>query len=115
MAWVVEILAWTTCIAAISAAAAASSVEGIGVNWGTMASHPIDPTLVVDMLKANGIKRVKLFDADPSVLAALAGTGIEVMVGIPNDQLVYMSSELKYARSWVKETVTSYVGNVNIK
>jgi len=40
------------------------------------------------MLKDNGIQKVKLFDADESTMSALAGTEIEVMVVIPNIQLV---------------------------
>ena len=54
--------------------------EGLGVNWGTQATHKLPPDTVVQMLKDNGIQKVKLFDADESTMSALAGTGIEVMV-----------------------------------
>lgn len=53
-------------------------VEGLGVNWGTMATHMLDPKIVVQMLKDNGIKKVKLFDADKSTMNALAGTLVQV-------------------------------------
>ncbi|KAK2981129.1 hypothetical protein RJ640_024832 [Escallonia rubra] len=62
-------------------------VDGLGVNWGTMATHKLPPKTVVQMMKDNGIQRVKLFYADQSTMDALAGSGIEVMVAIPNDQL----------------------------
>ncbi|XP_057423532.1 F-box/kelch-repeat protein At1g57790-like [Lotus japonicus] len=39
-------------------------------------------------MKDNGIQKVELFDADDSTMDALAGSGIEVMVTIPNKQLV---------------------------
>jgi hypothetical protein len=41
-----------------------------------MKSHHINPPLVVEMLRANGVDRVKLFDADPWTVAALAGSGL---------------------------------------
>nr|GME10440.1 glucan endo-1,3-beta-glucosidase 8-like [Ipomoea batatas] len=91
-------------------------VEGLGVNWGTMASHKLPPKAVVQMLKDNGIQKVKLFDADQSSMSALAGTDIEVMVAIPNDQLLAMN-DYDRAKDWVKRNVTRYnfKGGVNIK
>lgn len=92
------------------------SVEGIGVNWGTQATHKLPPDTVVQMLKDNGIKKVKLFDSDDSTMSALAGTGIEVMVAIPNNQLAEMN-DYGRAKQWVKKNVTRYNfnGGVNVK
>lgn len=92
------------------------SVEGLGVNWGTMATHKLPPKTVVQMLKDNAIQKVKLFDADSSTMSALAGSGIEVMVAIPNDQLAAMNSYDR-AKDWVKKNVTAYnfTGGVNVK
>ncbi|XVF57321.1 hypothetical protein PTKIN_Ptkin06aG0195800 [Pterospermum kingtungense] len=91
-------------------------VNGLGVNWGTMASHPLPPKTVVQMLKDNGIKKVKLFDADSNSMSALTGSDIEVMVAIPNDQLLAMNSYDR-AKEWVTRNVTRYNfnGGVNIK
>ena len=91
-------------------------VEGLGVNWGTMATHKLPPKTVVQMLKDNGIQKVKLFDAEQSTMSALAGTDIEVMVAIPNDQLAVMT-DYDRAKQWVKKNVTRYLfnGGVNIK
>ncbi|KAG4990305.1 Glucan endo-1,3-beta-glucosidase 8 [Glycine soja] len=92
------------------------SVEGIGVNWGTQATHKWPQHTVVQMLKDNGIKKVKLFDSDDSTMSALAGTGIEVMVAIPNNQLAEMNDYAR-AKQWVKKNVTRYNfnGGVNVK
>ncbi|XP_077253167.1 glucan endo-1,3-beta-glucosidase 8-like [Tasmannia lanceolata] len=105
-----QIFTWLSSIILLLAPASGS----IGVNWGSMASHPMNPTTVVDMMKANGIKKVKLFDADSWTVNALAGTGIEVMLAIPNDQLKHMN-DYDNAKDWVKENVTSHNGGVNIK
>ncbi|GAV72698.1 Glyco_hydro_17 domain-containing protein/X8 domain-containing protein [Cephalotus follicularis] len=93
-----------------------SCVYGLGVNWGTMATHKLPPKTVVQMMKDNGIKKVKLFDADENTMGALAGSNIEVMVAIPNDQLMAMN-EYKRAKEWVKTNVTRYnfTGGVSIK
>ena len=103
-------VAWATCIAEILAAAVAATavIDGIGVNWGTLMSHPMDPAMVVQMLKGNRINQVKLFDADPWIVNALAGTGIEVMLAIPNDHLGDMGSNYENAKEWVKQNVIKY-------
>ncbi|XP_010549610.1 PREDICTED: glucan endo-1,3-beta-glucosidase 8-like [Tarenaya hassleriana] len=90
--------------------------EALGVNWGTMASHQLPPKTVVQMLKGNNIQKVKLFDADGSTMGAIAGSGMEVMVAIPNDQLKAMGS-FSRAKDWVRRNVTSYNfnGGVNVK
>ncbi|KAG6473832.1 hypothetical protein ZIOFF_067750 [Zingiber officinale] len=103
---------WTYLAVAVAAAALASAstpvVPGLGVNWGTIMSHPMLPSTVVQMIQDNGIKKVKLFDADEWTLSAFAGTNIEVTIAIPNNQLARMSENCKNAKEWVKENVTKY-------
>ncbi|CAL9168254.1 unnamed protein product [Musa hybrid cultivar] len=93
-----------------------SWADGLGVNWGTMATHPLPPRIVVQLLKDNGIRKVKIFDADAATMNALAGSGIEVMVAIPNNMLGYMI-DYETAKKWVNQNVTRYnfQGGVNIK
>lgn len=83
--------------------------SAIGVNWGTISFHKLKPTTVVDLLKSNRIQKVKLFEADPSVLKALMGTGIQVMIGIPNEMLASLSSSLLASDLWVRHNLSSYV------
>ncbi|XP_024628894.1 glucan endo-1,3-beta-glucosidase 8 [Medicago truncatula] len=95
----------------------AQTVPGVGVNWGLLATNPIDPNIVVNMIKDNGIKMVKIFDTDPWILGAFSGTDIEVMVGIPNDQLKKLSKSMDEAEDWVKHNVSKHMhdGGVNIR
>uniref|UniRef100_A0A5B6YPU5 Putative Glucan endo-1,3-beta-glucosidase 8 n=1 Tax=Davidia involucrata TaxID=16924 RepID=A0A5B6YPU5_DAVIN len=95
---------------------AEGAIPGLGVNWGHLASHNMQPSIVAKLLKDNGINKLKLFDSDPSIVKAFAGTGIEVMLGIPNDQLTRFSDSLDNAKRWVKDNVTQhlYDGGVNI-
>ena len=87
------------------------SVSGIGINWGTQSTHPLSPSKVVKMLKDNGIQKVKLFDADASILGALKKSGIQVMVGIPNDMLYTLANSVQAAEKWVSKNVSTHVSN----
>ncbi|XP_062088026.1 glucan endo-1,3-beta-glucosidase 5 [Humulus lupulus] len=91
--------------------------SAIGVNWGTISLHRLKPSTVVDLLKDNKISKVKIFDTDPGVLKALMGSGMEVMVGIPNEMLASLSSSTVASDLWVRQNVSAYVGRggVNIR
>ncbi|XWS72893.1 hypothetical protein CRYUN_Cryun02cG0078800 [Craigia yunnanensis] len=88
-----------------------SPASGIGVNWGTQATHPLSPSTVVQMLKDNGFQKVKLFDADATTLKALGKSGIQVMVGIPNDMLLTLANSVPAAEDWVAQNVSSHVSS----
>lgn len=87
------------------------------MNWGTLSSHRLSPSVVVDLMKENGIQKVKIFDADPIALKGLMGSKIEVMVGISNDMLGLLSSSPVAADLWVRDNVSRYAvkGGVNIR
>lgn len=91
--------------------------SSVGVNWGTMATHQLSAQSVVDMLKDNGFDKVKLFDADETILEALSGTDIQVMLAVPNYMLEEMSLDSGAAASWVDANLTAYAypGGVNIR
>ncbi|KAL8472033.1 hypothetical protein ACS0TY_029313 [Phlomoides rotata] len=97
---------------AVSHAVAAG---GIGANWGTQSSHRLPPSTVVRMLRENSIQKVKLFDADYDTLKALGNSGIEVMVGIPNDMLATLANSRKAAETWVSKNVTVHLPAVLIR
>ncbi|KAI3669332.1 hypothetical protein L6452_40564 [Arctium lappa] len=107
----VLIWAWCTLFAT-------TCVNGLGVNWGTQASSPLDPKYVVQMLKDNKIKKVKLFDSDHWTVNHFAGTGIEVMLSIPNLNLKKFSDDYDAVQDYVKENVSDHLhdhGGVIIK
>ncbi|XP_055810677.1 glucan endo-1,3-beta-glucosidase 6 [Solanum dulcamara] len=90
------------------------TVSGIGANWGTQSTHRLPPEIVVRMLIDNGIQKVKLFDADYDTLKALGKSGLEVMVGIPNDMLSTLGS-LKAAEKWVSKNVSVHISENSVK
>lgn len=94
-----------------------SSVSGTGVNWGTQATHPLPPSTVVNLLRDNGFQKVKLFDADSATLNAFANSGIQIMVGIPNDMLYTLANSEQAAENWVAKNVSSHIssGGIDIR
>ncbi|GKV03735.1 hypothetical protein SLEP1_g15986 [Rubroshorea leprosula] len=84
-------------------------VQGLGINWGTRSTHPLPPNIVVKLLKDNGFDKVKLFEAEPGALKTLGRTGIQVMVGIPNDLLAPLASSVTNAVNWVQQNVSNYI------
>lgn len=93
--------------------AACLVVEGVGLgcNWGTRATHPLSPNIVVKLLKDNGFNKVKLFEADHGALKALGNSGIQVMVGIPNELLEPFASSVQAAVNWVTQNVSTFVSS----
>ncbi|KAL0875540.1 hypothetical protein Bca101_025245 [Brassica carinata] len=109
-------MGWGFVVVILTVAVACQQASSIGANWGTQASHPLPPDIVVRMLRENGIQKVKLFDAEYDTLRALGKSRIEVMVGIPNEMLSTLASSLKAAEKWVSKNVSTHINTdkVNI-
>jgi hypothetical protein len=102
--------------AVAAAATAATGVDALGVNWGTMSARRLPPKVMARLLTDNGFTKVKIFDADERTMKGLAGTSIETMIAVPNDMLAAVA-DYDRARRWVRDNVTKYTfdGGVNIK
>lgn len=88
--------------------------EGLAVNWGLKSSHPLPPKIVVNLLRDNGFDKVKLFEAEPGPLRALGKSGIQVMIGIPNDFLASIASSVGAAEQWVMQNVSNYISQYGV-
>ncbi|KHN22112.1 Glucan endo-1,3-beta-glucosidase 14 [Glycine soja] len=86
-----------------------------GINYGRIANNIPSPDEVVTLLRAEKIRNVRIYDADHSVLKAFSGTGLEIVVGLPNGQLQDMSSNPDHALNWVKENVQSFLPDTRIR
>jgi len=87
----------------------------IGVNYGMIANNLPSPDKVISMYKANNIKYVRLFHPDTTVLAALRGTGIGVVLGTLNEDLAQLASDESFAASWVASYVKPFAGSVTFR
>lgn len=69
---------------------------------------------MVRLLKDNGFNKVKLFEAEPQAMMALGRTGIEVMVGIPNEFLYPLASSVQAAEDWVSQNISVYISKYGV-
>ncbi|KAF0931263.1 hypothetical protein E2562_002610 [Oryza meyeriana var. granulata] len=86
----------------------AAEAGTVGINYGRVANDLPNPAAVVQLMKQQGITQVKLYDTEPTVLRALANTGIKVVVALPNEQLLAAASRPSYALAWVRRNVAAY-------
>ncbi|KAM1193595.1 hypothetical protein FF1_020559 [Malus domestica] len=86
----------------------------IGVNLGTDVSDMPSPTQVMALLKAQNIRHIRLYDADRAMLLALANTGIQVTISVPNEQLLGIGQSNATAANWVARNVIAHVPATNI-
>ncbi|XP_076903897.1 glucan endo-1,3-beta-glucosidase 14-like [Bidens hawaiensis] len=86
---------------------------GVGVNYGRIANNLLPPSQVSKLLKSLNINRVKVYDADPTVLQAFAGTDIELIVGLGNEYLQRMRDP-QQAQTWIQQNVQPYISQTKI-
>jgi hypothetical protein len=75
----------------------------VGVDWATQASHRLASKTVVNFLMDNGIKKMKLYDADYEAMKALGNFGIEDMVEIPNHMLQSLAPMSRVLRNGLQK------------
>ncbi|XP_054799585.1 glucan endo-1,3-beta-glucosidase [Prosopis cineraria] len=89
-------------------------IQGIGVNYGTVANNLPPPSQVAKFLSESTIiNRVRLFDANPEILRAFAHTGIEISITVPNDQIPHLTN-LTFAQQWLNTSVQPFVADTNL-
>ncbi|XVF84987.1 hypothetical protein PTKIN_Ptkin17bG0082800 [Pterospermum kingtungense] len=65
---------------------------------------------VINILKSNGISNVRIFDADPLTLQAFSRTGINLMIGVPNEILPSLASGTPtFALQWLQTNVLAHI------
>lgn len=85
-----------------------------GINYGRFADNIPSPKDVVRLLKNAKIKNVRIYDYDKSVLDAFRGSGLDLVIGLPNGMVKDMSSSSDHALTWVKDYVQAYVPETHI-
>lgn len=87
----------------------------IGVNYGMDGSNLPPAGQVVTLMKNNNIGKMKIFQANRDVLRAFANSGIDVIVGVGNNELQLISSSQDAANGWVNDNIRPLYPATNIK
>ncbi|CAJ1951287.1 unnamed protein product [Sphenostylis stenocarpa] len=86
-----------------------------GVNYGRIADNLPSPHSVVTLLKAAKIRNIRIYDADHQVLSAFKGSGIAIVIGLPNEFLRDISLGEDRAMNWIKENVQPFLPGTRIR
>ncbi|KAL6844974.1 hypothetical protein ACP4OV_025147 [Aristida adscensionis] len=84
------------------------SVEAIGVSYGMSGDNLPPPSTVIDMYKSYGINAMRLYAPDQGALQAVGGTGISVVVGLPNYDVPTVAASPAAAAAWVRNNILAY-------
>ncbi|KAL0334331.1 UNVERIFIED_CONTAM: Glucan endo-1,3-beta-glucosidase, basic isoform [Sesamum angustifolium] len=79
-----------------------------GASYGTIGDDLPPATEVVALCHQYNIQRIRLFNPNPSVLPALNGTNISVIVGVPNEDIIGIARDAQLAQSWVWNNILSH-------
>ncbi|PSS06114.1 Glucan endo-1,3-beta-glucosidase [Actinidia chinensis var. chinensis] len=80
----------------------------VGINYGRVANDLPQPSQVVQLLKSQGVTRIKLYDTDQTALSALSGSGISVTVALPNELLSSSAAAQSFTDTWVQSNIVPY-------
>ncbi|CAI9779906.1 unnamed protein product [Fraxinus pennsylvanica] len=80
----------------------------VGVCYGRNADDLPTPDKVVQLIQLHNIKNVRIYDSNIQVLKAFANTGIELMIGISNLDLLPFAQFQSNADTWLKNSILPY-------
>lgn len=80
----------------------------IGVCYGRNADDLPTPDKVAQLVQLHKIKYLRIYDSNIQVLKAFANTGVELMIGISNLDLLPFSQFQSNADTWLKNNILPY-------
>lgn len=87
----------------------------VGVCYGRVANNLPPPEAVIDLLRTKGISRVRLFNPDPIALRPFLGTGIQLVIGVPNEILPTLADgTVTTSIEWLQSNIFAYILPVQV-
>lgn len=80
----------------------------LGVNYGQVADNLPPAEATVKLLQSTTISKVRLYGSDPTIIKALANTGIGIVIGAANGDIPALASDPGHASQWVGSNVLPY-------
>ncbi|GAB4839002.1 hypothetical protein Ancab_028532 [Ancistrocladus abbreviatus] len=92
----------------VSALLELSNGSTIGICYGRNADDLPTPDKVAQLVKQHNIKYVRIYDSNIDVLKAFANTGVELMIGITNLDLLAFAQFQSNVDTWMKNNILPY-------
>ena len=80
----------------------------IGVCYGRNADDLPTPDKVAQLVQLHKIKYLRIYDSNIQVLKAFANTGVQLMIGISNSDLLPFSQFQSNADTWLRNSILPY-------
>nr|DAD24127.1 TPA_asm: hypothetical protein HUJ06_025590 [Nelumbo nucifera] len=87
----------------------------MGINYGRLGNNLPSPSRSIEFIKTLEAGRIKLYDANPEILNALAWTNIQVSIMVPNQLISNISSSQAVADEWVRTNVIPFYSKTLIR
>ncbi|XP_074581260.1 glucan endo-1,3-beta-glucosidase 7-like [Curcuma longa] len=81
----------------------------VGVNYGEVADNLPPASTTASLLQSTTISKLRLYGADHAIIQSLAGTGISLVLGVPNSDVPSLASDPSAAASWAAANVLPFV------
>lgn len=88
-------------------------VASLGINYGQVGNNLLPPDKVIDLLTSQKLMKVRIYDTNPQVLAAFAGSDIDLIVTVENEMLGSLTDP-QQALQWVGAHVKPYLPRTRI-
>lgn len=85
----------------------------MGINYGQVGNNLPPPSEAVPLATTLGIGRVRLFNPNAETLQALAGSGLQVVIGMGNDVIPSLTDPAT-ADQWILQHIVPYYPSTNI-
>ncbi|XP_004505798.1 glucan endo-1,3-beta-glucosidase-like [Cicer arietinum] len=89
-----------------------TAAQSIGVCYGIVANNLPPAAEVIELFKTNGIAKMRIYNPDQATLEALRRSNIELVIGVPNEDMQSISNDVSSATSWVQNNIINYSNDV---
>ncbi|XP_021740783.1 glucan endo-1,3-beta-glucosidase-like [Chenopodium quinoa] len=93
-----------------------SSAAPVGICYGNIADNHPPPSSIVSLLQSNAIPTFRIFKPSPEVLQSFSDSGINLMIGVPNEILPSLANNpVTFSLQWLQSNILDYFPPTQIK
>ncbi|KAK6247724.1 hypothetical protein QUC31_019289 [Theobroma cacao] len=93
-----------------------TGAKSVGVCYGRIGDNLPSEQEVLELYKASGIEKMRIYDPNQATLRALGMfPDIELILGVPNGDLEALATDASSATDWVQRNILPYAPAANIR